>query len=315
LIVSILIAPHESHYRWMKNIPRMLVIVFGIHYLYQKKIDDWVILFFGITLSVSVFWQFVMFHFYDMPAGTFFNTHVLAGFSVLVLPVLFYFSWTTSAWYRYLFLIIGVLAVDLLLQVGSRPAFLGLLFGSIFVVIFLVKGRYKLIGVSFILLSLAVLFITDYNNLASRLKELLVFLPKEERVSLWSIAWNKILENSVLEWIFGNGIGYFKAIYLQNEKANAGIVSSHNIVLDLIYCSGISGFILVSVAFAVIICLVMKASRQNQSKKIRIFSGCLIVVFITWSFICGLNFGLYSKYTIYPLAFILGPMLVVAQNK
>ena len=315
LLVSVLIAPHESHYRWMKNIPRMLVIVFGIHYLYQKKIDDWVILFFGITLSVSVTWQFVMFHFYDMPAGTFFNTHVLAGFAAMALPVLFYFFWTTSDWYRYLFLIIGVLAVDLLLQVGSRPAFLGLLLGSIFVVIFLAKGRYKLIGVSFILLSLAILFISDYNNLASRLKELIAFLPKEERVSMWSTAWNKILENSVLDWIFGNGIGYFKAIYFQDEIINATTVSPHNIVLDLIYCSGISGFILVSVPFAILFRLVMKASRKNQSKKIRIFSGCLIVVLITWSFICGLNHGLYSKYTIYPLAFILGPMLVVAQNK
>lgn len=315
LIVSILIAPHESHYRWMKNIPRMLVIVFGIHYLYQKKIDDWVIVFFGITLSVSVAWQFVMFHFYDMLAGTFFNTHVLAGFAVMALPVLFYFFWTISDWYRYLFLIIGVLAVYLLLQVGSRPAFLGLLFGSIFVLIFLVRGHFRWIGMSLISLSLATLFITDYNHLASRLKELLAFLSKEERVSMWSIAWNKILENSVLDWIFGNGIGYFRAIYFQDEIVNARTVSAHNILLDLIYCSGISGFILVSVAFAVLICSVMKASRQNQSKKIRIFSGCLIVVFITWSFICGLNFGLYSKYTIYPLAFILGPMLVVAQNK
>jgi len=315
LIASILFAPHESHYRWMKNIPRMLVIVFGIHYLYQKKIDDWVILFFGITLSVSVSWQFVMFHFYDMPAGTFFNIHVLAGFCALVMPVLFYFFWTTSDWYRYLFLIIGVLAVDLLLQVGSRPAFLGLLFGSIFVVIFLVKGRYKLISGSFILLSLAVLFITDYNNLISRLKELIAFLPKEERISAWIIAWDKILENSVLDWIFGNGIGYFKAIYDQNVEVNVRWVSPHNIVLDLIYCSGISGLILVSVAFAILVSLVMKASRKNQNKKIRTISGCLIVIFITWSFICGLNFALYSKYTIYPLAFILGPMLVVVQNK
>ena len=315
LLASVVFAPHESHYRWMKNIPRMLVIVFGIHYLSQKKIDDRIILFFGITLSVSVVWQFVMFHFLNRVSGTFFNTHMLAGFSVLVLPAIFYFFWTTSDWYRYLFLIIGVLAVDLLLQVGSRPAFLGLLIGSIFVIIILVRGHFKWIGMSFVLLLLAILYITDYNNLASRLKELIAFLPKEERVSMWSIAWNKILENSVLDWIFGNGIGYFKAIYFQNEKINAHVVSSHNIVLDLIYCSGISGFILVSVAFVVLISLVMKAARQNQSKKIRIVSGCLIVIFITWSFICGLNFALYSKYTIYPLAFILGSMLVVVQKK
>ena len=103
VIESILFAPHTSHYSWMKNIPRLLVIVFGIHYLYQKKIDKWVILFFGITLSASILWQFVMFHFFDMPAGTFFNIHVLAGFSAMALPVLFYFFWATTDWDRYLF--------------------------------------------------------------------------------------------------------------------------------------------------------------------------------------------------------------------
>ena len=315
VVVSILFAPHASHYSWMKNIPRFLVIVIGIHYLYQKKIDKWVILFFGITLSASILWQFVMFHFFDMPAGTFFNIHVLAGFSAMALPVLFYLFWVTTDWNRYLFLIIGGLAGYLLLKIGSRPAFIGLLFGLIFVVIFLVKGRYKWIGVSFILLSLAVLFMTDYNSLASRIKELIAFLPKEERVPAWSIAWNKILENSVLDWIFGHGIGYFKATYSSNPAINAHWVSPHNIVLDLIYCSGISGFILVSVGVAILVGLVMRASIRNQNKKVRVFSGCLIAVFITWSFICGLNFALYSKYTMYPLAFILGPMLAVIQTK
>ena len=89
LIVSIVFAPHETNYRWLKNIPRMLVIIFGIHYLHQKKIDRWMVLFFGITISVSLCWQFVMFHFYKMPAGTFFNIHVLGAFSAFVLPVFF----------------------------------------------------------------------------------------------------------------------------------------------------------------------------------------------------------------------------------
>lgn len=315
LVVSVVFATHESHYRWMKNIPRMLVIVFGIHYLYQKKIDDWVILFFGITLSASVCWQFVLFHVYDMVSGNFFNTHMLGAFSAFALPALCYFFWMTTGWYRYLMLIIGILALDLLLQVGSRPAFLGLLFGSIFVLAILVRGRFKWIGMSLIFFSLAILYITDFNNLASRLKQLIVLLPKEERVRAWSMAWNKMLENSLLDWIFGNGIGYFKGDYSLRAADSARWVSPHNILLDLIYCSGISGFILVSVALIILICFVMKTSRKSQNIKIRFISGCLIVIFITWSFICGLNFSLYSKHTIYPLAFILGPMLVVIQKK
>ena len=99
--------------------------------------------------------------------------------------------------------------------------------------------------------SLAILFITDYNNVATLLTDFIVYLPKEIRFSAWGTAWNKILENSLIDWIFGNGIGYFLANYVQNEAANALWVSPHNILLDLLYCSGIFGFLLVSVALAI----------------------------------------------------------------
>lgn len=315
LIVSILVSPHESHYSWMRNILRMIVIVFAIHCLNQKKIDDQITLFFGIILSLAVSWQFAVFHLFSKQAGTFTNIHQLACFTALVLPIVFYFFWITNGWYKYFLIIFGLMAIDLMLRTGSRPAFVGITFGALFVILFLVKGRNKLYGVTLLFLTLVVLFVTDYANMASRLNELIAVLPEEERLQLWSKAWNILMENSLLEWIFGHGIGWFTVCYTHPPFPDVTAVSPHNYFLDLIYSNGITGFILVVAGLIILISLVIKATRRDQHKKIRVISKLLIVMFITWLFICGLNFPLYSKYSLYPFAFILGTMLVVIKSK
>jgi len=186
---------------------------------------------------------------------------------------------------------------------------------AFFVIIFLVKGRNKLFGVTLLFLILVVLFVTDYANMASRLNGLIAVLSEEERLQLWSNAWNKLVENSLLEWIFGHGIRWFPVCYTHPPHPDVTAVSPHNCFLDLIYSNGITGFILVVVGLTILISLVIKAARRDQHKKMRVISKLLIVIFITWLFICGLNFPLYSKYSLYPFAFILGIMLVVIKSK
>jgi len=315
LLVSIFAAPHDSHYRWMKNVLRMLALVFGMHCLYQKRIDARVTVFFAIAVSVAVCWQFAVLHFFGRPAGTFKGIHQLAMFAVLVIPVIVYFCWITKGWYRYLGVALGLVALDLLLQTGSRPAFLGITSGTAFVTIFLVKSRYKWVGLAALILTLVVLFVTDYANFASRINQFIDLWQEEERIQMWSTAWQTLKQNSAWDWIFGHGIGYFEVVFTLPGMADKIQVSPHNYFLHLVYSSGLTGFILVTAGFALLIGLLFKAARQNPDIKIRVLARCLIVNFFSWLTLCGLNFSLYSKYSLYPLAYILGPMLVVIQYK
>ena len=310
--LSIVMAPHESHYRWMKNIPRLLVIIFAMDCLMRKKPDSRIELGFALILSLAVCWQYAAYYVFGYPAGTFTNIHQLASFCILAIPILFYFFWVTRSWYRYLFVGIAIMAFDLVLLTSSRPAFVALIFSVLFVAVFLIKGRYKWISLAAVILTTAVVYITNYAAMADRLKWLIVSLPREERLYMWSKAWEKIMENDLLHWLFGNGIGRFPVPFPPHILGMEA-VSPHNFFFDLLYLNGIIGFLLVMVGIGLLIALVMGVAGKTQNKSTRILAICLIVNFVSWLILCGLNFPLYSKYSVFPLAFILGPMFIIAQ--
>ncbi len=311
--LSILMAPHDSHYRWMKNIPRMLVIILAMDCLIRKKTDSKLELGFALILTLAICWQFAVSHIIGNPAGTFSNIHQLASFCILAIPILFYFFWVIRSWYRYLFVGVAIMAFDLVLPTSSRPAFVAIVFSALFVAVFLIKARYKWISVAFIICAAALVYITNYAAMADRLKWLIASLPREERLYMWSKAWEKIMENDLPHWLFGNGIGRFP-VPLPPHVLGIEAVSPHNFFFDLLYLNGIIGSILVMVGLGLLIALVMGVAGKTRNKSRRILAICLLVNFISWLILCGLNFPLYSKYSIFPLAFILGPMFVIAQH-
>jgi O-antigen ligase len=200
---------------------------------------------------------------------------------------------------------------DLLLQTGSRPAFLGIIVGTFFVFIFLVKGRYKWFGMILTCLILVALYLTDYGNFASRIQDLIVNLAEEERIQLWAKSWNKLKDNSLLTWIFGHGIGWSPINYTKGPTFKVTFVSSHSHFLEIVYLNGLIGFVLIFGGLTLLFISIVNAARQNQNRKIRLLLKCLIIVFLSWLIHCGLNFPFYSKYSLYPLAFILGTILVL----
>ncbi|MEA1948371.1 MAG: O-antigen ligase family protein [Thermodesulfobacteriota bacterium] len=311
LLASVSLYPQESHFRWMANLVRMLVVVFAIHCLSKKKIADWVPEFFAAIISLTVCCQFAAIYLFHMPHGTFTNIHYLAALAVLVLPIIYYFFWVTTSWHKFLFALIVIMDVDLLLQTGSRPAFLGIIVGTFFVFIFFVKGRYKWFGMIFICFILVTLYLTDYANFASRIQDLIINLAEEERLQLWTKAWNKIKENSLLAWMFGHGIGWSPINYTKGPTFKIALVSSHSFFLEIIYLNGLIGFVLIFGGLSLLFASIVNAARQNQNRKIRLLLKCLIIVFLSWLIHCGLTFPFYSKYSLYPLAFILGTILAL----
>jgi len=315
LLASVLLYPQELHFRWMANLVRMLCVVFVTHCLSQKRIDSRVSELFFFILSLSVCWQFIAHHLFKMPYGTFTNPHYLSSFAVLTLPMVVYSLFVKTGWYKFIFIPIAIMDAELLLQTGSRPALIGIVLGTLFVFIFLTRGRHRWYGMTMIFIILAICYITEYANMAPRIKELIINLPKEERVQFYSQAWNKLTENSLVEWIFGHGIGWFPVFYTDDVSLHTThFIFPHSHVLEIIYLNGLIGGGLIFGGLAVLFASIVNAARQNQNRKICLLLKCLIIVFLSWLIHCGLTFPFYSKYSLYPLSFILGISLVLLKT-
>jgi O-antigen ligase len=308
---SILFNFKASHYRWMAFMVRMLCVVFAIHCLSRKGIKDWVASLFFIILSSAVCWQAFSYHILQMPWGTFSNPHLLSSFSMAALPAIIYALIVTRGWYRFCYLPVALLDIDLLLRIKSRPAVLGVAVGAVFVFIFMVKGWRKWGSLLLVGCTLVVLYVTDYGNVYSRFEELIVNFSQEERLPLWTSAWNMLKDNTLTAWIFGNGIGGGRSVipeYIPDPRLKT-LIFSHNYLLEICYENGIVGVILVFGGVASLLFLAIKTAKQKNNKNIRILISCMVVAFISWLIHAGLTLPFYSKYSQYSLAFILGTLL------
>lgn len=313
LVVSVLFHPKDSHFRWMGYMVRMLVIAFAIHCLSLKKYNNWMAILLLAMMSLAVCWQSVAYYIFKMPYGTFSNVHYLASFAMLVLPVIAYSFLSTKGWYKYLFIVVALLDIGLILKVPSRPAVLGITVGAFFVLIFLTKGRQKWGGLLVLCAVLSGVLITNYGDLYTRFEELIVTLPQEERIQIWSDSWTLLKENSLTTWIFGNGIGVFRTVYpkLFTPIPGGTINFPHFHGLEILYDSGVIAVFLVFSGITSLLIYAIKAAKQAGNEKIRILVKCLIVAFIAWLIHTGFTLPFYSKYTQYSLAFILGTLLSI----
>ena len=312
IIFGYLFASHEVKLKYVMYPVRMLFIVFTIHCLSLKKIDSHVYEFLPILWCLSIGWQFVAVKFYNLPFGTYSNPHYLSSFVVSTLPLVVFSFWTAGGWYKWLFILFALLDIELLLKTGSRPAILGLTFSSLFILVFFIKSRARWIGFLAIVLSFGFLYITNYGGVANHLEELIVNLRTEERVDFWKSAFQMLEKNDAIDWIFGNGIGGYRAIYA--DYSAPGLKQyffPHLHPLGILYDNGIIGVILVFGGFTALFVLTVKAMINSLSKNISLLIKCMLVIFLCWMIHSSLTFPFYSKYAQYPLGFILGTMLVL----
>jgi O-antigen ligase len=133
-----------------------------------------------------------------------------------------------------------------------------------------------------------------------------------ERAQLWSQAINKLAQNTALEWLFGHGIRRFPVSYIQDSQSpSLSFIFPHNHILEIMYLNGIVGALLVLGGLAFVFVGVLKVALQSPERRKGILINCTLVVFLSWLIHSGLTYPFYSKYSVLPLAFILGTMLVL----
>jgi hypothetical protein len=293
----------------------MLCVVFAFHCLSLKKIDNLTKLVVFVVLAAAIYWQAAAYYVFKMPFGTFSNPHYLSSFTVLTIPAIIYCLLIVKGWYRLFFAPAFLLDIDLLLRIGSRPAILGLAIGSITVAAFLIKGRWKWIGLLLLLSGFLGLYLSGYAGVYSNFEELIVNLAKEERVSLWKASWEMLKDSTLSSWLFGNGIGYIHEVYPQYLIPDLQHLSfPHLHFIEVLHANGIFGAIFFLGGLLLILILSIRVSKSTNDRNSRLLIQCLLVTLIGWIIHSGLTFPFFSKYTQYSLAFILGPILAILNS-
>jgi O-antigen ligase len=147
---------------------------------------------------------------------------------------------------------------------------------------------------------------------ADRVKDLLVNLATEERVYFWKSASEMLNKNSLTDWIFGNGIGSYRAVYPEYSTPELRpFFFAHLHPLEILYENGFTGVVLVYGGLAVLFGLAIKTLINTISENLVLLMKCMFVIFLCWMIHSNLTFPFYSKYAQYPFGFILGTMLVL----
>ena len=115
-----------------------------------------------------------------------------------------------------------------------------------------------------------------------------------------------------MEWLFGHGIQYSPVSYVPDSNSPAiPFIFPHNHLLEILYLNGIVGALLVLGGLAFVFFGLVREALQNLKRQKRILINCTLVVFLAWLIHSGLTFPFYSKYSVLPMALILGTMLVL----
>jgi len=320
LVLASVLNPYAySKVRYIKRLMRMVIVVFAIHCLSQKDIEDRITVLFGGMLALAVCWQFAAHSLYNMPFGTYANRHYLSSFAALALPLFICCFLVTADWYKFIFVPVAILDVYLLLQTGPRTALFAILCGGLFVSIFLGKGWYRWLCLFLMFTLVSVLYISDYPIAISEvhrttitLKNLIRTIPTEERIYLWAATWKMQKDNTLIGWVMGNGIGSFRLSFPEYlAPPYRSFIFPHSYFLEILYENGIIGFSLVFGGLGCLFYSAMIKTRNIVNKRMSILLKCILMVFVIWFINSNLIFPFYSNYSLIPLAFIMGTMLVL----
>ena len=161
----------------------------------------------------------------------------------------------------------------------------------------------------------AFLYFTNYGGAVNHIEELIRNLRTEERVYFWQSALQMLEKNSVGDWIFGNGIGGYRAAYPDFAASQfKAFFFPHLHLLGVLYDDGIIGLLMVFGGLATVFVLAVKGLKNATDKHISLLLKCMLAIFMCWMIHSSLTFPFYSKYAQYPLGFILGTLLVLVDQ-
>ncbi len=243
---------------------------------------------------------------YDYRISTFYLA-IYASFALIIAAYLFC---NASKLLKLAFIIMSLVLLQFILFSSWRPLWLGLMMGSLFILLLVKKRmRFKLI-LGMVLLQ-CVLFGSNVGNYADRLIELAQKIRTEERTVIWHDAWQMQSSSTSQQWLYGHGLNSFVVDFKEfsrfHREKNINYRSPHNIFLDVLYASGILGLLL---AALVIYHLYLNLIKITHNDRNNATLACAMLVMLTVTIIAnGLNHGFFTRISFYPLCFIFGTLI------
>lgn len=248
-------------------------------------------------------------------AGLFSNLHYLALFSVITLPLLFYFALAVQGARRGLYALALVGDFWLLMKTQSRPGFVALLAGALATLPFLSRP-YRWAALLAIVLLPTLLYVTGVFGFAARVDDLAANFLAEERVAIWRETWAMQTRSSALEWWLGHGFGGYFWDY-QSVSSFHGVEEftfPHNYFLELLYSHGIAGLAIVSIAYGLFFGKLASATSSCHDTTQKLV-GVVLIGMASADLVLGfLTLPLFSRHNLYPFSLILGASLYYLRN-
>lgn len=307
--ISLIMPWTDTNTHEIANVLKLLSIVLSIHCLFIMRDTARTKIYLKAALMalllVTIAWQFVSIAVFHLPFGMFTNPHYLGSLSVLTLPMVFYFYYTSQGLRRTIFSVAAVLNVGILILSDSRPAWISITLGSLFGITVFFRGKKKWMGL-LLLVGMVVFMLSVDGMVKGRLGDLLENIPQEERVFLWKEAMEVLKDNTLPEWTLGHGIGSDRAI---RYSSYPNLHFPHNFLIETLYNNGIVGIFLIVIPLTLLFVKLRKGIDALTDRGDKVFLGCLMVVFIAWLLHASVVFPVYSKSTLYPFSLILGAMV------
>lgn len=240
------------------------------------------------------------------------NPHLLALTCLLMLPALFFIAATThSRALRMLMFLALALEFYILLETGSRPAWLALCAATLAASLLTTSNRARTVTMLATGSALVLLYVSDVSIFRDRIHEFWLNLADEERFSIWSDSWSILLDGSAAQWLFGRGIGSFEHFYAGYTHGEALLlfVFPHNFILEILSDNGIFGLTLISLGYLLYYRVFVILQRHSHETAERILVACLLAASLGHLLHTFMVLPFYSKYHLYPQAIMLGFLL------
>lgn len=239
--------------------------------------------------------------------GTTKNPHYLAHYCLVLIPVCAYLFQRSTLRIRLSIGLVIFILFLLLIQSGSRPAWLSF---AIVTVLSLAFRRRLLSWLTLsIFLAIAAIYMGNIKGFANRVDHLASTIQTEERVYMWRDTWNAQKESSPWQWIVGHNLDTFGDDFRRfttYQQGHMDFKTPHNYILELLYKSGIIGLTAVGVLLFQLYRFGLILHRRSRASP---FVLMLMATITANLLFVSITIGFFTSYNLLPMAIVAGLLL------
>ena len=325
-VLVTLAMPEDMVYRrYFTSVYNFLWLVMGIHFLSLHlresgvgRFAEWIMLLLAIVLLVHLSAALLNLtecgpRVLGSECGVARNPHLLGLFAAMALPLLVHLAWWAPRHLRVPLLVLIGIDLYLLLDSGSRSAWLAVIGATLLTAITLLRSRHRWWVVPGLALLGWLAYLSGIGSFDQRINDLVNNFGSEERLIIWPDAWNMLRANDLAGWLFGHGIGSFRYYFgeFSRYQGTADWVFPHNFLLGVLFETGVTGALLIFGTFAVYLRGLARAVGSVGNAHMRSLCAALFAMSVAQFAHTFLTLPFYSRFTLLSLALVVGSALAV----